>query len=149
MLIKITYFNERTTSLEVFETIVFILPKTPIDIIIGRKTIKQQRLTITAPSHFEDRINLTDNVDTTTEFFGYNKSHASDNKSQELLYGATPLNRVGSKGPPFKAHAHLINEAHTCISNLKSDDNTADFRGLTGKTKSVKQNDNSNPRHPL
>jgi hypothetical protein len=41
LLIKISYFNERTLSLEGFETTVYILPKTPIDLIIGRKTIKQ------------------------------------------------------------------------------------------------------------
>jgi hypothetical protein len=77
-----------------FETRVFSLPKTPIDLIMCRKTI-------TAPSHFEDQINLTDNIDTTTEPF-------KDHTSQELN-GATPLNQVGSKGSPFKTHAHVTN----------------------------------------
>jgi hypothetical protein len=36
-------------------------------------------------------------------------------------------------------HAHLTTEAHTCISNLKSDDDTVDFRGLTGEEKSVRK----------
>ena len=43
LIINISYLNERNSLREVFETKVFILPKTPIDIIIGRKTIKQQR----------------------------------------------------------------------------------------------------------
>jgi hypothetical protein len=91
LLIKISYFNERNLSLEVFETKVFILPKTPIDLIIGRKTIKQQRLTVTAPSNFEDQTNLTDNVEMTTEPFGDITHNIYGKKSQEL-YGATPLN---------------------------------------------------------
>jgi hypothetical protein len=66
------------------------------------------------------------------------------------MYGATHLNQVESKGTPFKAHAHLTTETHTCTSNLKVDDDTVDFRVLTGNEKSVKQDDNSNEDlHPL
>jgi hypothetical protein len=127
--IKISYINERKKSLETFDTTVFILPKTSIDIIIGSKTIKDQQFTVTEPSHFEDQQILTDNIDITTEPSG-NTEEISMN-SQELSYGTTPLNQVGSKGSPFKAHAHLTTEAHTCIkSDLKSDD---DIRGLTEK----------------
>jgi hypothetical protein len=122
LIINISYINETTNLLENFETLVFILPKTPIDLIIGRKTIKQQRLTITVPSHFEDQTKLFESIDMTTDTF-------VDNKSKEM-YGAIPLNQVESKGTPFKAHAHLTTDTHTCTSNLKSDDDTVDFRVL-------------------
>jgi hypothetical protein len=65
--------------------------------------IKQQQFSRTTPSHFEDQINLTD-INMSAEPFG-------DYTSREL-YGTTPLNQVGSKGSPFKAHAHLTTEAH-------------------------------------
>jgi hypothetical protein len=48
----------------------------------------------------------------------------------------------------FNVHAHLTTEAHTCISSLKSDDDTVDLRGLTGKEKSVRKDENSK-RYPL
>jgi hypothetical protein len=79
----------------------------------------------------------------TTESFG-------DIDSQELYSAcATPPNHVGSKGLLFKAHAHLTSEAHTCKSNLKSDDNTVELEGLTGKRKSVKQEEDSKKVNPL
>ena len=141
LIINLSYINENNKLLESFETLVFILPKTPIDLIIGRKTLKQQRFSKTVPSHFEDRTNLTESIDMTTEDF-------VDNISQET-YGATTLDQLKSKGTPFKAHAHLTTETHTCASNLKSDDNNVDFKALTGKEKSVKQDELSEKEHPL
>jgi hypothetical protein len=109
-LFHISYINERTNLLESFEILVFILPKTPIDIIIGRKTIKQQRLSITVPSHFEDQKHLIESIEMTTETLG-------DDNSQDM-YGAAPLNQVDSKGLPFKVHAHVNTETHKFTSSL-------------------------------
>jgi hypothetical protein len=136
LLINISYFNEQTSLLENFHTRVFILPKTPIELIIGRKTIKQQQFSKTAPSHFQDQINLNVSTNMTTGSFG-------DTISQEL-YSATPLNQAKSKGSPFKTHAHTCNK-----SNLKSDDEVVGFRGLTGKRKSVKQDTSNIDGDPL
>jgi transposase InsO family protein len=147
LMINLSYINERTNLLESFQTLVFILPKTPIDIIIGRKTIKKERLTLTVPSHFEDQTKLTDTIEMTTEPFGDNISRKRGISTQEL-YGATPLNQVESKGSPFKARAHLTNETHTRTSNLKSDDDTVDYEGLTGKQKSVRQDEAGKPDSP-
>ena len=131
LIINISYLNERNSLIEVFQTTVFVLPKTSIDLIIGRTTLKKQRFSLTTPSHFEDQTNLTDNVRMTTEPFG-------DLSSQEL-YGITPLNQEESKGSPFKAHAHLTNEIHSCKSNFKSDDETVGLAGLTGNKQSVRR----------
>jgi hypothetical protein len=139
--INLSCINERFNLLENVQTLVFILPTTPIDLIIGRKTIKQHLFSKTVPSHFEVQKKLIESIDMTTESFG-------DNYSQEM-YGATPLNQVESKGTPFKAHAHLTTETYTCTSNLKLDNDTVNFRVLTGKEKSVKQDDNSKEGHPL
>ena len=91
-------------------------------------------------------MNLIDNVEMTMEPFG--ESTPIEGISQEL-YSKTPLSQVGSKGSPFKAHAHLTTESHTCTSNLKSDDDTVDLRVHTGKKQSVEQDDISTQSDPL
>jgi transposase InsO family protein len=140
LVINLSYFNEKNKLLESFETLVFILPRTPIDLIIGRKTLKQQRFSKTVPSHFEDQTNLIESIEMTTEDF-------VDNISQETY---KTLDQVKSKGSPFKAHAHLTTESQSCTSSLKLDDNTVDSKVLTGKEKSVKQDNNSyEDLHPL
>ena len=52
MLIKITFIHENTFLKESFITRVLILPKSPIEIILGRKTIKAISFANKTPSHF-------------------------------------------------------------------------------------------------
>jgi hypothetical protein len=52
LLIKITFIHENTFLKESFITRVLILPKSPIDIILGRKTIKAINFANKTPSHF-------------------------------------------------------------------------------------------------
>jgi transposase InsO family protein len=52
LLIKITFIHENTFLKESFLTRVLILPNSPIDIIIGRKTIKEINFSYKTPSHF-------------------------------------------------------------------------------------------------
>jgi hypothetical protein len=58
-LIKITFIHENTFLKGSFITRVLILPKSPIDIIIGRKIIKIINFATKTPSHFGCEINLT------------------------------------------------------------------------------------------
>ena len=59
LLINICFINEITSLRESFETRVLILQNTPLDLILGRSTIKQQMFSRKTPSHFEDSTNLT------------------------------------------------------------------------------------------
>jgi hypothetical protein len=59
LLVNISYFDEITKKIKAFQTNVFILPKSPIDVIIGRNTIKQQQFTRTTPSPFKHQKKLS------------------------------------------------------------------------------------------
>ena len=52
LLIRVTFQHENTIFKESFLTRVLILPKSPIDIILGRKTIKAINFAQKTPSHF-------------------------------------------------------------------------------------------------
>jgi hypothetical protein len=62
LLIKITFIHENTFLKESFLTRVLILPKSPIDIILGRKTIKAINFASVTPSHFSFTANAGRNL---------------------------------------------------------------------------------------
>jgi hypothetical protein len=98
-----------------------VLKDSPIDLIIGRETIKKLRLIDSLPSHFVESTNL--NV------LQKRKVSFADDYSEEL-YGYKPKNQVQTERfRPVKAHAH------TCISCLNPDDEAVDFDGPTVNNK--------------
>jgi hypothetical protein len=98
-----------------------VLKDSPIDLIIGRETIRKLRPIDRLPSHFVESKNLTV-LQKTQESF-------ADNYSEEL-YGYKPKNQVRTeRSHPVEVHAH------TCISSLNPDDETVDFNGPTVNNK--------------
>jgi transposase InsO family protein len=59
LLIKVTFVHENTFIKESFLTTVLILPKSPIELILGRKTIKSINFANKTPSHFSEETTLT------------------------------------------------------------------------------------------
>jgi hypothetical protein len=69
--INLSFTNEITSFLEHIITTVIVLKDSPIDLIIGRKTIKKLRLIDSLPSHFVESTNL-DVLQNTQESFANN-----------------------------------------------------------------------------
>jgi hypothetical protein len=113
--INLSFLNETTFSFEHFTTTVIVLKDSPINLIVGRETIKKLRLIDRLPSHFVESKNLTVLQKTQGSF--------ADNNSEEL-YGYKLSNQVRTeRSHPVKMHAHR------CISSLNPDDETVDFDG--------------------
>jgi predicted aspartyl protease len=126
--IDLSFLNETTSSFEHFTTSVIVLEGSPINLIIGRETMKKVRLIDRLPSHFVESQNLTV-LQKTQESF-------ADNYSEEL-YGCKPSNQVRTeRSHPVKVHAH------TCISSLNPDDKAVGFNGPT--VNSLKQTRKTN-----
>jgi hypothetical protein len=131
--INLSFLNEITSSFDHFITTVIVLKDSPIDLIIGRETIKKLRLIDRLPSHFVESENQ--NV------LQKSKAFFADNYSEEL-YGYKPKNQVRTeRSGPVKAHAH------TCISCLNPDDEAVDFNGPTVNNKADGEDgiNNTNP----
>jgi transposase InsO family protein len=109
LLIKITFIHENTFLKESFIRRVYILPKSPVDIIIGRKTIKDIDFNQSTPSHFSWKINSTSTSQHVQEVpFGEN--------TQEIL-GSITSNQVMSKRLS-KGLMSVREHAHTCEGSL-------------------------------
>ena len=127
--INLSFLNEITSSLEHIITTVIVLKDSPIDLIIGRETIKKQSLIDFLPSHFVESTNLNV-LKNTEESFADNSikirevSFVDDNS--EELFGYKPKNQVQSE-----MHRHVKAHAHTCISCLNPDDRSVDSSGPT------------------
>jgi hypothetical protein len=107
-------------------TTVIVLKDSPIDLIIGRETIKKLSLIDSLPSHFVESTNLNV-LQNTQESFADN--YIADDYSEEL-YGYKPKNQVRTERfRPVKAHAH------TCLSCLNPDDDAVDSYGPTVNNK--------------
>ena len=100
---------------ETFLTRVIILPKSPIEIIIGRKTIQTLQFSKRTPSHFEGTKNLTV-PRVTTEPFG-NTLLMSSILQEQCGYTISNQDYV-ERSSPVKVHAH------TCLSCLIPDTNS-------------------------
>jgi transposase InsO family protein len=114
LLVNITFINELNLRRESFQTTVFILPRSPIELIIGRNTIKKQQFSLRTPSHFSEQTNLT-NSQRLLEPFGA--------KAQESYRVQPPHQMQLESVRPVKKHAH------TCTSILNSDSPIVDAGG--------------------
>jgi hypothetical protein len=84
------------------------LPKSPIDIIIGRKTIKSINFATKTPSHFGCEINLTSRTRPVIDF----DDTINNNDSQEIHGVCIPSNHDLSKDLSVaKRHAQTFNES--------------------------------------
>jgi hypothetical protein len=120
LLIRITFIHENTFLKESFITRVLILPKSPTDIIIGRKTIKTINFATKTPSHFGCEINLTSRTGPVIDF----GDTINNNDMQEIYGVCIPSNHDLSKDfPVAKRHAQSCNESLVLrkTAGLKSD----------------------------
>jgi transposase InsO family protein len=108
LIIKITFIHEDTFLKESFTRRVYILPKSPVDIIIGRKTIKDIDFYQSTPSHFSWKINST----------------STSQRRQAVTFGATTqeiLGSITSNQGPYKGDCDSLaarGHAHTCEEPL-------------------------------
>jgi transposase InsO family protein len=117
LIINITFIHENTFLKESFTRRVYILPKSPVDMIIGRKTIKDIDFYQSTPSHFSWKINSTSTSQRMQAVtFGVN--------TQEIL-GSITSNQGPCKGDsdksPIKSPIKLLavrGHAHTCEEPL-------------------------------
>ena len=122
LLINICFINEITSLRESFETRVLILKNTPLDLIRGRATIKQQCFSRKTPSHFEDSKNLTLYKRMMIEPF-------RDHRSQESQSTAS-LDHASQKAFAVRV------QTHTVLSSPNLDDKTVGSSMPSGKRKS-------------
>ena len=54
VIVSVNFFNERVNKINIFEIKAIILDSSPLDLIIGRSTIKKYGLVRQIPSQFED-----------------------------------------------------------------------------------------------
>ena len=54
VIVSVNFFNERVNKIDKFEIKAIILDSSPLDLIIGRSTIKEYGLVRQIPSQFED-----------------------------------------------------------------------------------------------
>lgn len=109
LIIKITFIHENAFLKESFTRRVYVLPKSPVDIIIGRKTIKDIDFYQSTPSHFSWKINST----------------STSQRRQAVTFGVTTQEILGSitsnqglcKGDCDESLA-ARGHAHTCEEPL-------------------------------
>ena len=124
LLINISFLNETNALVESFLTRVIILPKSPIEIIIGRKTIQTLKFSKRTPSHFDGTKNLTV-PRVTMESFG--------NALQEKCgYTVSNQNYV-ERSSSVKVHPHK------CLSILNPDTNSVRNETTLVKFKTSKE----------
>jgi hypothetical protein len=133
--INLSFTNEITSSLEHIITTVIVVKDSPIDLIIGRETIKKLRLIDSLPSHFVESTNLNV-LQNTQESFANNSSKTRKvsfvDDYPEELFGYSPKNQVRTERDcPVKAHAY------TCLSCLNLDDEAVDSYGPTVNNKAA------------
>ena len=121
LLINISFINEITSLRESFNTSVFILKYTPLDLIIGRATIKKQFFSLRTPSHFEDQTNLTVSRQIPGTF--------RERPSRES-YSTTSLEQASQKAMAVRV------QTHTVLSSPNPDDETVGSSMPSGKRKS-------------
>ncbi len=126
---NLSFLNKITSSLEHIITTVIGLKDSPIDLIIGRETIKKQSLTDSLPSHFMESTNLNV-LRNAQEYFADNSIKTREvsfvDDISEELFGYKPKNQVQSE-----MHRHVKVHAHTCLSCLNPDDRSVDSSGPT------------------
>jgi hypothetical protein len=91
LLIKITFIDENLFLKKSFITRVLILPKSPIDIIVGRKSIKTINFATKTASHFRCEMNLTSRTRPVIDF-----GDTIKNDSQEIHVVCIPSNHITS-----------------------------------------------------
>ena len=109
LIIKITFIPETTFLKESFTRRVYVLPKSPVDIIIGRKTIKDINFINSTPSHFSWVTNFTSTPQQM-------KAVTFGEISQEIL-GSITSNQGPCKGDCSKLLA-VRGHAQTCEGPL-------------------------------
>jgi hypothetical protein len=98
--ININFFNIINSLRENFNTVVIVLKNSPIDLIIGRETIKKENLSQRLPSHFSETRNLT--VPRVTQ-----ESFADETPEELYRYKYKPSDqRCSERLCPVKEHAH-------------------------------------------
>ena len=108
--LQLSFINEVNLKKESFNLQVLILKDSPIDLIIGRATIKLHQFNKITPSHFEDiTTNLTP-LQSNLEEFG-------DQKSQDLFELQQPTDMLSFSKTPLGVKAH---KRDLCISTLGS-----------------------------
>jgi hypothetical protein len=134
LIINISFINEITHLSESFQTRVLILPKSPIDIIIGRKTIKNVELTTKTPSHFSCITNLNLQQVPVVPF---------GEKTQEMLGCIT------SYQDRFEGRSAVKGHAHTCKVPLTLISEPAGMIGPLVNTKQTRRGDRVSPDRSL
>ena len=67
VLVSVNFFNERVNNMNNFEIKAIILDSSPLDLVIGRSTIKKYGLVRQIPSQFEDINAVLIREDTSSE----------------------------------------------------------------------------------